>query len=264
MHTIQYSPSESPFSHSLPLLLSFFSFSFSTKSGDGLYVAAGQANALSVWKRDDSKPSLTYAPLFTFTTPANTFFIETNAIAFAAGADILAAGWINVQVPAGQNRVTAFRLPSSKPILDHVGPVGQGQYQNIVTGVRVSESGKYVAMTSWGNQGQAGGTEQIQVRDLEKERERVRKGRLGGRILNGVHVKEFSCSVRYAPISFLSLPLPLSLSPFFSRCSPFPTPARQSILSSLPARCLLSLSLKPLAWVPLLWRRGSTCMQTFS
>lgn len=62
-----------------------------------MYVAAGQADTLAVWKRDDSKTQLTYVPLFTFKTPTNTYFVESNSISFASGAEILAVGWINIQ-----------------------------------------------------------------------------------------------------------------------------------------------------------------------
>ena len=132
-------------------------------SGDGKYVAAGQADTVVVWQRDDTKPTLTYTLLFSYTTPLNTFFVESNSISIAANAPVLAVGWINIQAPAGQNRLTVFRLPSKTPLIDHKGPIGQGQYQNIVTGVRVSESGKYVAVTSWGNQVMADGTQQLEV-----------------------------------------------------------------------------------------------------
>jgi hypothetical protein len=132
-------------------------------SGDGMYVAAGQADTLAVWKRDGKAKDLTYVSLFQFNTPTNTYFVESNAISFAASAEILAVGWGNIQQAAGQVRITAFRLPSATPILDYTAPAGVGSDQNIVTGVRVSESGKYIAVSSWGNANPDAGTEQLQV-----------------------------------------------------------------------------------------------------
>lgn len=128
-------------------------------SGDGSYLAAGQAGTVTVYQLAGSGKSFSYTPLISVVD--NQWYAATDCLSFSKNAATLAVGYLSLACTSV--RVLAFDLPRASAVLNYTYPVAKGAYQNIPSMVRVSESGQYVAVSSWGTQNNDKGTEQMQV-----------------------------------------------------------------------------------------------------
>lgn len=133
-------------------------------SGDGTYLAAGQANSMNVYKL--ASHNFSY-PLYFSTTLAN-FYVASNCLAFSRDSSTLAVGYLRMDVMGVT--VSAYSMTSKELVLNYVYPAATGADQNMPAMVQISENGQFVAVATWGTQNNDPGTEQIQVFDTTSKK----------------------------------------------------------------------------------------------
>lgn len=129
-------------------------------SPDGMYVAAGQAFDLFVWKQSSMSPIAYEVAMH---EQSATHYVSAGTIAFAPDTPHMSVAWQSISQGISQNIVQMYDVASQTILLNSSLPEQNGQYPNWPVQTGVSAGGKYVVYCSWGAEGTQAGAAQLQV-----------------------------------------------------------------------------------------------------
>ncbi len=140
-------------------------------TSDGQFIATLYDQLVVYERQPTNNGSLVYTVLFNYTLPADWPASFYSPLAVSPGAPMIAIGLFNNQTGSPNQyrvpRVQVFALPSSTPIFDYTWPAAPNNpYNDFTTGLAIDTLGEFLAVSTWGLDGNPAGHEQVQLFQL--------------------------------------------------------------------------------------------------